>query len=70
MSEPKLIKFDKSNPEHVANIKSGDFKIHSGGYFSSNKPVPLQKITMKTYPKGQLPKRLQPRVSLNQLLKL
>ena len=37
MSEPKLIKFDKSNPEHVSNIKSGDFKIHEGGYFSSAK---------------------------------
>jgi len=37
MSEPKLIKFDKANPEHVANIKSGDFKIHEGGYFSSAK---------------------------------
>ena len=37
MKEPKLIKFDKSNPEHVSNIKSGDFKIHEGGYFSSAK---------------------------------
>ena len=35
--KPKLIKFDKTNPEHVENIKSGDFKIHSGGYFSANK---------------------------------
>ena len=37
MSETKLIKFDKTNPEHVANIKSGDYKIHEGGYFSPTK---------------------------------
>lgn len=34
MAETKLIKFDKSNEEHVSAIKGGDVKIHPGGYFS------------------------------------
>jgi len=35
MAENK-IKFNKENPAHVKAIKSGDVKIHSGGYFSKS----------------------------------
>lgn len=66
MSEPKLIKFDKANPEHVANIKSGDFKIHEGGYFSSaKKSAPVknndENVSRKTVAKKiTTPRKLKP----------
>jgi len=38
MAEPKMIKFDKTNPEHVDAITKKSSVIHSGGYFSEDKP--------------------------------
>jgi len=58
MSEPKLIKFDKTNPDHVANIKSGDFKIHPGGYFSSNKPSAVAKNNDENVSKRTVAKKI------------
>jgi len=38
MAESKMIKFDKANPEHVESITKKNATIHSGGYFSEDKP--------------------------------
>jgi hypothetical protein len=38
MAEPKMIKFDKANSEHVDAITKKSSVIHAGGYFSEDKP--------------------------------
>ena len=38
MAESKMIKFDKANPKHVDSITKENATIHSGGYFSKDKP--------------------------------
>jgi hypothetical protein len=64
MAESKMIKFDKANPKHVDSITKGNATIHSGGYFSNDKPAAKNNVeseTRKTVAKKiTTPRKLKP----------
>ena len=43
-----MIKFDKANPKHVDSITKENATIHSGGFFSKDKPAAKNNVESET----------------------